>query len=126
MRAAYFSFLQEFLQRRREFQNRFARLQIHHPDPVPIRRRMDAGAERLGERFLGRKALGEIGHRLPVGAETLELGLAQNAPGETLAEALEHLFDPLDLDDIRADAVDPRPASVISLFISRTASRIPT
>src|SRR6185436_20641949 len=110
----------------RKFQHRLARLEIYHPHAVPVGRRVDPRAERLGEGLLGGKALCEVGNGLPVGAEALEFGLAENAPREALAEPLQCLVDPLDFDQIGADAVNHRAASVIRRFISRTASRMPT
>src|SRR5882672_11733670 len=106
-------------------QNRLSGRQICHPYPVPVGGVADAGAERLGEGFLGGEALGEVGGGLAVAAEALQLGLAQDAPREALAEALERALDAADLDDIVAHAVDHRAASVMRRFISRTASRMP-
>src|SRR5688572_27593262 len=107
-------------------QHRLAGRKVRHPHAVPVGRRPDAGAERLGEGLLGGEALGEVGGRLAVGAEAPQLGLAQDALGEAIAEALERLLDAADLDHVVADAVDQPAASVISRFISRTALRRPT
>src|SRR5687767_13831860 len=87
---------------------------------------MDAGAERLGEGFLGGKTLGEVRRGFLVHRESLQFALAQDAPRKPLAKARERLLDARDLHHVRADAVDHRAACTISCFISRTASRMPT
>ena len=58
--------------------------------------------------------------------EALQLRLAKHALGEALAKAPQGALDALDLDDVSSDPEDHRAASTISLFISRTASRMPT
>src|SRR5262245_7471923 len=130
MRAPDPPLLEQVLQRRRELQFRLARAQVHDPHAVPVRRRVDSGAERLGERFLGREALGEERRRQPMLAKARELGLAQDASREALAEARQRTLDARDLHQVLADAVDHLraafAASTISRFISRTASRMPT
>src|SRR5689334_10249244 len=93
---------------------------------MPVGGRMDAGAQGFRKGFLGGKALGEISGGLAVALEAPQLRLAQDSLRETLAKALERLLNTLDLDQVRADAVDHRAASVIRRFISRTASRMPT
>src|SRR5688500_14651294 len=92
---------------------------------MPVGRRLDAGTESFGECFLGGKAFRQIGGGLAMGAEALQLRLAQDPLREAIAEALERLLDAADLDHVVADAVDQRAASTISRFISRTASRMP-
>src|SRR6202008_3888320 len=93
MAAANLPLLQELLKVIGKFELRFPGFQIHHPHPVPVGGRVDARAQRLGEGLLGGKALREVGDRLLVRAEALELGLAEDAPGKTLAEAVQHLLD---------------------------------
>src|SRR5205823_5897696 len=87
------------------------------------------------EGFLGSEAFGEVIRLLPVILEALQLGRAENAFRKSLPESLERLFDARHLDDVGAHTVDHRAsreepadeaASVISRFISRTASRMPT
>src|SRR5205085_11471006 len=58
--------------------------------------------------------------------ETRQLRLAEDAAREALAVALEGVLDAADLDHVGADAVDHRAACSMRLFISRTASRMPT
>src|SRR3954463_6706025 len=87
---------------------------------------MDAGAERLGEGFLGGEALGEVVRRQAMAMEAPELGLAQDPAREALAEALERAADALDLHHVGTDPVDHREDCTIRAFISRTASPMPT
>src|SRR5688572_8518314 len=107
-------------------QHRLAGGKVRDPDAVPVRRVADAGAQGLGEGLLGGEALGQVGGGLAVAVEALQLGLAQDAAREALAEALQRLLDAPDLDHVVADAVDQPDASTIRRFISRTASRMPT
>ncbi len=74
-----------------KLENRLARPEIRDPDAVPVRRRVDAGAERLGEGLLGGEALGEVAGGQAVPLEAPELRLAEDALGEALAEALERV-----------------------------------
>src|SRR6266850_4029944 len=104
-----------------KFKNRLARRQVPHPYPVPVCRRADAGAQRLGEGLLGGEALGEVGRRLPMRREALELGFAKNPSCKPVAAASQRLLDAPDLDHVGANAVDQRAACTISCFISRTA-----
>jgi len=118
--------LKQLLQRLGEFQHRLAGGEVAHPDAVPVRRRLDAGAERLGEGFFRREALRQVVRRQPVALEALELRLTQNAQREALAVALERRLDARDLHHVGADAEDQRAACTIRAFIWRTASRMPT
>src|SRR5262245_380238 len=93
---------------------------------MPVGRRADAGAERFHERFLRGKALGEVVGAQAVRLEARELAFDQHLLGETIAPTLERLGDAADLDHVGPDAVDHRTDCVISCFISRTASRMPT
>src|SRR5436190_7288407 len=114
------------LQRVGELKHRLAGGEVAHPHAVPVGRRLDAGAERLGEGLLGGEALGEVVRRQPVLLEAGELRRTQDAPREALAVALERRLDARDVHHIRADPKDHRAARSIKLFISRTASRMPT
>ena len=74
---------------------------------VPVDRRTDAGAHRLGERFLGGEALGEIGRGLAVCRRSAPARRGTRTRArEALAAALERLLDARDLDDVGADAED--------------------
>src|SRR4029077_4016490 len=98
MGAADFSLVEEQLQLGREPQHRFPRPEILDPYPVPIGGRMAAGAERLGEGFLGREAFCQVRDRLSVRPESLEFRFAKYALRYAFAEALEHPLAASDLD----------------------------
>ncbi len=108
-----------------------------HGDRMPVERRVDAGADRLGEGLLGGEALGEVAGLVARALVALALGGREDATHEALAVALEHAGHALHGTDIGADAHDhegrfaggaacARRDPVISAFISRTASRMPT
>src|SRR5947209_4217035 len=117
---------QEFFQLPGKLQHRLSRRKILHPHALPAGRRVDAGAERLGESLLGGEALGEVGGGQAVVLESAEFGFGKNASRKALSEARQGMFDARDLDYVGAYAVDHRTAWIISCFISRTASRMPT
>src|SRR5574341_242861 len=117
---------QGFLERLGKAQLRLARGLVDHPDAVPVGRRLDARAQGLGEGLFGGKALRQIRGRLAMREKPFQLGLAQHALGEPLAETLERVLDPADLDQVGADPEDHRAACNMRAFISRTASRMPT
>src|SRR6185503_1968367 len=70
-------------------------------------------------------ALGQVRRRLAVPAEALELGVDQDLAREALAVAVEGALDAPDVAEVGADARDHRAACDMSIFISRTASRMP-
>src|SRR5258706_1307445 len=118
--------IEKLFQRIREFQHRLARGQVLYPHAVPVGRRVDAGAERLGERFLGREALGEVVGSLLVHRESLQFGRTEDSLRQSITESGQRLLHSPHFDDIGPHAVDHRAASTIRRFISRTASRMPT
>src|SRR5262245_28227920 len=116
-------------ERRGELEVRPTRGVVHDADAVPVHGRADSGAHRLGERLLGGEPLGEVGGWLPVAGEAGELTRHEDLVREAIAPAFERLLDAGDLHQIGADAENhplPRIAPpTISVFISRTASRMP-
>src|SRR5687768_496189 len=117
--------VEERFQWRRKLQRRLAGRQVRDPDAVPVGRRLDAGAQRLGESLLGGEALRQVVRRLAVGLEPLELRGRQDALGEAFSPALQRLADAFDFHHVRTHPEDHRAARTISAFISRTASRMP-
>src|SRR2546426_2755879 len=69
-----FSFAQEIFEFPGKLQHRLPRRKILHPHALPVGRRVDAGAERLGESLLGGEALGEVGGGQAVVLESAEFG----------------------------------------------------
>ena len=95
--------------------------------PCQLAGALDAGAERLGERLLGGEALGEVGGRLAVVAEALQLRLAQDALARSARRSARA---PSRCGRSRPRRCrrrrSPRAPRTIRRFISRTASRMPT
>src|SRR6267378_5985410 len=63
-----------------------------------------AGAKSLGKRFLDGKPLGQEARRLRGLRVFSDFVFVQNPVQETIAEAKQRIFDPLDTDNISADA----------------------
>jgi hypothetical protein len=76
----------------------------HDLDVLPSQLGSDPGAEGFADGFLGGKARGEGGHWVRLGEAIGELGLAQDASGETLAMSLPDLADATEFNDINAQA----------------------
>src|SRR5439155_18348363 len=75
-----FSFAQEIFEFPGKLQHRLSRRKILHPHALPAGRRVDAGAERLGESLLGGEALGEVG-----GGQAVVLESASASPPRRLS-----------------------------------------
>src|SRR2546430_17255208 len=100
-----FSFAQEIFEVPGKLQHRLPRRKILHPHALPVGRRVDAGAERLGESLLGGEALGEVGGGQAVAPESAEFGVGKNASRTALSAARQGLLDAPDLGYRRAYAV---------------------
>src|SRR2546430_16783132 len=120
-----FSFAQEIFQLPGKLQHRLSRRKILHPHALPAGRRVDAGAERLGESLLGGEALGEVGGGQAVVLESAEFGFGKNASRKALPEARQGMFDARDFDYIGAYAVDHRTGWINRFFNSAPAARLP-
>ena len=90
--------------------------------------------DRLRKRLLCGESLSEIRRGLAVCGEPCELARHEDLARETVSPTPERLLDAYDLDEIGADA-DDQPCAPIAarmaaltmrVFISRTASRMPT
>src|SRR6185437_9525782 len=99
--------------------------QVDDAEIVPIDAGAEAGAERLGACFLGGVALGVAGDTIGAAIGFGALGLGEDARQESLAEALDGPHDPIDVDEVAADAEDHRSvaqALFCPLLSARTLS----
>src|SRR6185437_5577094 len=81
--------------------------------------------------FLGREAHGQEAHGTRGAFKLRSLGRQQQVPDEALAVLVEHALDPINLQNIDADAenhgvLDPARVRSIKSFISRTALASPS
>ena len=106
-----------------QLQRRSAGGRVDDADVLHEHAALEAGADRLGEGFLGGEALGQRarrGERAPRRLGPLDVG--EHPVEEAIAEAVERILDPLDVAQVGADADDHRAAS-ISSRIRRTLAR---
>ena len=73
---------------------------------LPAKLRADAGAERLGNRLLGREPRRDKRRGMPVRQAIRHFIRQQNPLPEPLAEFLQRRRDARDFDDVNADAQD--------------------
>src|SRR6266849_3711928 len=97
-------------------------------DAVPREGRMNAGADRLGERLLRGETLRQVPGLVLRALEAASLLGREDPLHEALSEALEASLDALHGTHVSADSHDHLGplAVIIRYFISRTASRMPT
>src|SRR5690606_21341012 len=89
---------------------------------MPTHALSQTGPKRLGDRFLGGKALGQHIDRAATGLHALVLGSRQNPLRKALAKALQAALDPVLTDQIGSYPLyHARAARSINAFISRTA-----
>src|SRR5258706_1658804 len=101
------------LDERREAEVRATQLVVDHRYSCPFDRRAHPGACRLGERFLRRPALCEPARDIMNAGYFLHFIGAQDVRAQPLAVAPPDAADPLDRNQVGADAADHRsvPAS---------------
>ena len=90
---------------------RLARAQVDHAHVAPEDAAPEAGAQRLGAGLLGGEPLGVACGAVGLALRARALDLGEDALDETLAEALQRLFDAADVGEVRADADDQAAAS---------------
>src|SRR5271169_3493460 len=99
-----------------ECKGRLAQFVVRHADLRQGQRMAQAGARRLGQRFLGGEALHQQARRVGEGAVFGHFLRAQNAPRRTLAMAIMHGLDARVSDNVGADAENHATSSAFIFF----------
>src|SRR5204862_4538285 len=87
-----------------ELEARLLAAGLDHLGVLPADAAAQARADRLERRLLGGEPCRQVGQRIMMGAAVGQLAFREEAFLHALAEALEGLHQPLDLDDVHADA----------------------